>query len=390
MYNLLTLNKIAKCGLDNFNKAKYAITDNCENPDCIILRSFNMHDMELADSLQAVARAGAGVNNIPIDKCSEKGIVVFNTPGANANAVKELTLAGLFLASRDIVGGVNWAQTLKGNGAEVGKMVEKGKSNFAGCEIKGKKLAVIGLGAIGVLVANAAHHLGMDIIGYDPYISVKAALSLDRHTVIKTELKDALAEADYITLHLPLTADTKGMFNADLFKSSVKKGAKLLNFSRGELVDTAALKSALEVGLISSYVVDFPSDEVLGLDNVVAIPHLGASSAESEDNCAVMAAKELIDYMENGNIVNSVNFPSCELPRTENATRITVLHKNIPNTLSSITSVFSNKSINIENMMNKSKNDYACTILDVATDAGTDIEKEIYAIEGIIKVRIIK
>jgi len=390
MYNLLTLNKIAKCGLDNFNKAKYAITDNCENPDCIILRSFNMHDMELADSLQAVARAGAGVNNIPIDKCSEKGIVVFNTPGANANAVKELTLAGLFLASRDIVGGVNWAQTLKGNGAEVGKMVEKGKSNFAGCEIKGKKLAVIGLGAIGVLVANAAHHLGMDIIGYDPYISVKAALSLDRHTVIKTELKDALAEADYITLHLPLTADTKGMFNADLFKSSVKKGAKLLNFSRGELVDTAALKSALEVGLISSYVVDFPSDEVLGLDNVVAIPHLGASSAESEDNCAVMAAKELIDYMENGNIVNSVNFPSCELPRTENATRITVLHKNIPNTLSSITSVFSSKSINIENMMNKSKNDYACTILDVATDAGTDIEEEIYAIEGIIKVRIIK
>jgi len=390
MYNLLTLNKIAKCGLDNFNKAKYAITDNCENPDCIILRSFNMHDMELADSLQAVARAGAGVNNIPVDKCSEKGIVVFNTPGANANAVKELTLAGLFLASRDIVGGVNWAQTLKGNGAEVGKMVEKGKSNFAGCEIKGKKLAVIGLGAIGVLVANAAHHLGMDIIGYDPYISVKAALSLDRHTVIKTELKDALAEADYITLHLPLTADTKGMFNADLFKSSVKKGAKLLNFSRGELVDTAALKSALEVGLISSYVVDFPSDEVLGLDNVVAIPHLGASSAESEDNCAVMAAKELIDYMENGNIVNSVNFPSCELPRTENATRITVLHKNIPNTLSSITSVFSSKSINIENMMNKSKNDYACTILDVATDAGTDIEEEIYAIEGIIKVRIIK
>ncbi len=390
MYNLLTLNKIAKCGLDNFNKAKYAITDNCENPDCIILRSFNMHDMELADSLQAVARAGAGVNNIPIDKCSEKGIVVFNTPGANANAVKELTLAGLFLASRDIVGGVNWAQTLKGNGDAVGKMVEKGKSNFAGCEIKGKKLAVIGLGAIGVLVANAAHHLGMDIIGYDPYISVKAALSLDRHTVIKTELKDALAEADYITLHLPLTADTKGMFNADLFKSSVKKGAKLLNFSRGELVDAAALKSALEVGLISSYVVDFPSDEVLGLDNVVAIPHLGASSAESEDNCAIMAAKELIDYMENGNIVNSVNFPSCELPRTENATRITILHKNIPNTLSSITSVFSSKSINIENMMNKSKNDYACTILDVATDAGADIEKEIYAIEGVIKVRIIK
>lgn len=388
MYNLLTLNKIAKCGLDNFNKAKYAISDNCENPDCIILRSFNMHDMELPDSLQAVARAGAGVNNIPIDKCSEKGIVVFNTPGANANAVKELTIAGLFLASRDVIGGCAWAQTLKGNGAEVGKMVEKGKGNFAGCEIKGKKLAVIGLGAIGVLVANAAHHLGMEIIGYDPYISVKAALSLDRHTVIKNDLKDALAEADYITLHLPLTADTRGMFNADLFKTAVKKGAKLLNFSRGELVDAQALKSALEVGLISSYVVDFPSDEVLGLDNVVAIPHLGASSAESEDNCAVMAAKELIDYMENGNIVNSVNYPHCELPRTEGATRITVLHKNIPNMLSSITTVVSQKGLNIENMMNKSRGDYACTILDVL-NVDEAIADELKAIDGMIKVRVI-
>ena len=390
MYNLLTLNKIAKCGLDNFDKAKYLVSDNCENPDCIILRSFNMHDMELAPSLMAVARAGAGVNNIPIDKCSEKGIVVFNTPGANANAVKELTIAGLFLASRDVVGGVNWAQTLKGNGAEVGKMVEKGKSNFAGCEIKGKKLAVIGLGAIGVLVANAAHHLGMDIIGYDPYISVKAALSLDRHTVIKQDLKDALNEADYITLHLPLTPDTKGMFNAELFKTAVKKGAKLLNFSRGELVDASSLKSALEVGLISSYVVDFPSDEVLGLENVIAIPHLGASSAESEDNCAIMAAKELIDYMENGNIVNSVNYPNCELPRTEGTTRLTILHKNIPNTLSSITTIFSQKSVNIENMMNKSKKDYACTILDVATDVDEAVVKAIEAIEGIIKVRVIK
>ena len=390
MYNLLTLNKIAKCGLDNFDKAKYLVSDNCENPDCIILRSFNMHDMELAPSLMAVARAGAGVNNIPIDKCSEKGIVVFNTPGANANAVKELTIAGLFLASRNVVGGVNWAQTLKGNGAEVGKMVEKGKSNFAGCEIKGKKLAVIGLGAIGVLVANAAHHLGMDIIGYDPYISVKAALSLDRHTVIKQDLKDALNEADYITLHLPLTPDTKGMFNAELFKTAVKKGAKLLNFSRGELVDASSLKSALEVGLISSYVVDFPSDEVLGLENVIAIPHLGASSAESEDNCAIMAAKELIDYMENGNIVNSVNYPNCELPRTEGTTRLTILHKNIPNTLSSITTIFSQKSVNIENMMNKSKKDYACTILDVATDVDEAVVKAIEAIEGIIKVRVIK
>ncbi len=389
MYNLLTLNKIAACGLNNFDKVKYNITDSCENPDCIILRSFNMHDMELPESLCAVARAGAGVNNIPLDKCAEKGIVVFNTPGANANAVKELAIAGLFLASRDIVGGIKWAETLKGNGAEVGKMVEKGKGNFAGCEIKGKKLAVIGLGAIGVLVANAAHYLGMDVIGYDPYISVKAALSLDRHTVIKNDLKDALCEADYITLHLPLLDSTRGMFNAELFKTSVKKGAKLLNFSRGELVDTDALKSALEVGLLSSYVVDFPSDEVIGLENVIAIPHLGASTEESEDNCAIMAAKELIEYMENGNIVNSVNYPNCELPRTANAVRITVLHKNIPNMIANISAAFSAKNINIENMVNKSRGDYACTILDVESIDDAAVE-EFKAVDGIIKVRVIK
>lgn len=389
MYNLLTLNKIAKCGLVKFDKAKYEISDNCENPDCIILRSFNMHDMELPKSLMAVARAGAGVNNIPLDKCSEKGIVVFNTPGANANAVKEITIAGLLLASRDIVGGAAWAQSLKGNGAEVAKMVEKGKSNFAGCEIKGKKLAVIGLGAIGVLVANAAHHLGMDIIGYDPFVSVQSALRLDRHTEIKADIKDALAEADYITLHLPLNDQTRGLFNAELFKTSVKKGAKLLNFSRGELVDFNALKSALEVGLISKYVVDFPSDDVLGLENVIAIPHLGASTAESEDNCAVMAAEELVEYMENGNIINSVNFPTCELPRT-GGTRITVLHKNVPNMISSITSVISGKSINIPNLVNKCKKDYACTILDIEGDAGDDIKAAIEAIDGIIKVRVIK
>ncbi|MEE0867481.1 MAG: 3-phosphoglycerate dehydrogenase family protein [Clostridia bacterium] len=389
MYNLLTLNKIAKCGLVNFDKAKYEISDNCENPDCIILRSFNMHEMELPQSLMAVARAGAGVNNIPLDKCSEKGIVVFNTPGANANAVKELTIAGLLLASRDILGGTAWAQTLKGNGAEVGKMVEKGKSNFAGCEIKGKKLAVIGLGAIGVLVANAAHHLGMDIVGYDPFVSVQSALRLDRHTEIKADIKDALAEADYITLHLPLNDQTRGLFNAELFKTSVKKGAKLLNFSRGELVDASALKSALEVGLISKYVVDFPSDEVLGLENVIAIPHLGASTAESEDNCAIMAAQELVEYMENGNIINSVNFPTCELPRT-GGTRITVLHKNVPNMISSITSVISGKSINIPNLVNKCKKDYACTILDIDGDADDDIKTAIEAIDGIIKVRVIK
>ena len=388
MYNLLTLNKIAKCGLDNFDKTRYAVSDNCENPDCVILRSFNMHDMSFPTSLLAIARAGAGVNNIPLDRCSENGIVVFNTPGANANAVKELTIAGLLLASRNIIGGSAWAQTLKGEEG-VAKLVEKGKSNFAGCEIKGKKLAVIGLGAIGVLVANAAHHLGMDVVGYDPFISVQSALMLDRHTVIKAEIGEALAEADYITLHLPLTPDTKGLFNAELFKSSVKKGAKLLNFSRGELVDTGALKSALEVGLISTYVVDFPSDEVLGLENVIAIPHLGASTAESEDNCAVMAAKELMEYMENGNIINSVNFPNCELPRT-NGVRVTVLHKNIPNMISGITSVISGCGLNISNLLNKGKKDYACSLFDVEGDVSEDAVAKIFAIDGVLRVRVIK
>lgn len=389
MFNLLTLNKIAACGLNNFDKTKYAISDSCENPDCIILRSFSMHDMELPDSLAAVARAGAGVNNIPLDKCSEKGIVVFNTPGANANAVKELTICGLLLASRKVVDGINWAQTLKGEGDGVGKLVEKGKGNFAGCEIKGKTLAVIGLGAIGVLVANAAHALGMKVIGYDPYISVKAALSLDSHITIVKDMKDALVEADYITLHLPLLPTTKGMMNAEVFKTSVKKGVKLLNFSRGGLVDTAALKAAIEVGLISVYVTDFPdNDEILAMENVIAIPHLGASSAESEDNCAIMAAQELIEYMENGNIVNSVNYPNVELARSENP-RVTILHKNVANMLSQFSNAFAAKGINIENMVNKSKGDYAYTIMDVCGDA-EDVAKEFEGIDGVIKVRVIK
>lgn len=388
MYNLLTLNKIAPCGLNNFDKAKYNVSGECENPDCIILRSFSMHEMELPESLAAVARAGAGVNNIPLDKCSEKGIVVFNTPGANANAVKELTIAGLLLASRKIIDGVNWAQTLKETDGDVGKLVEKGKSNFAGCEIKGKTLAVIGLGAIGAQVANAAHALGMKVIGYDPYVSVKAALSLDSHIIIAKEMKDALVEADYITLHLPLLPSTKGMMNADVFKTSVKKGAKLLNFSRGGLVDNASLKAAIEVGLISVYVTDFPDAEILEMENVIAIPHLGASSAESEDNCAVMAAVQLIDYMENGNIVNSVNYPDCEMPRTDGE-RVTILHRNVPNMLSRFSNAFAQKGINIENMVNKSKGDYAYTMMDVAGGAD-DIASEIGGIDGVIKVRVIK
>ena len=388
MYELLTLNKIAACGLNNFDRAKYTVSGECENPDCIILRSFSMHEMELPENLKAVARAGAGVNNIPIDKCTEKGIVVFNTPGANANAVKELTIAGLLLASRKIVDGINWAQTLKGEGEAVGKLVEKGKSNFAGCEIKGKTLAVVGLGAIGVLVANAAHSLGMKVVGYDPYVSVKSALSLNSHVTIAKEIKDALSDADYITLHLPLLPDTKGMMNAEMFKTSVKKGAKLLNFSRGGLVDDAALKSALEVGLISVYVTDFPDAEVLEMENVIAIPHLGASSEESEDNCAVMAAQQLIDFMENGNIVNSVNFPACELARGEGE-RVTIMHKNVPNMLSQFSNAFASKGINIENMVDKSKGDNAYAIMDVSGNADA-VADELAKLDGVIKVRVIK
>lgn len=387
MYQILTLNKIAACGLNQLDKNQYTVSDNTLTPDGIILRSASMHEMELPKSLLAVARAGAGVNNIPLDKCAESGVVVFNTPGANANAVKELTLAALFLSSRKIIDGVNWAQTLKGSGAEVGKMVEKGKSNFAGCEIQGKTLAVIGLGAIGVKVANAATALGMEVVGYDPFISVKAALGLDRHTTIVPELKDALKDADYITLHLPLTGDTRGMVNADLLKSAVKKGAKLLNFSRGELVDSASVISALEVGLLSCYVTDFPSDDMLGVESVIAIPHLGASSAESEDNCAIMAAKEISEFLENGNIVNSVNYPNCELPRSEHP-RITILHKNVPSMLTRFTGAAAEHGLNIENFVNKSKGDYAYTIMDI-TGSPESVASAIEAIDGVIRVRII-
>ncbi|MDO4563100.1 MAG: phosphoglycerate dehydrogenase [Clostridia bacterium] len=387
MYNLLTLNKIAACGLAGFDKDKYNITDNCDNPDCIMLRSFKMHDMELKDNLLCVARAGAGVNNIPLDKCSEKGIVVFNTPGANANAVKELVIAALLLSSRGIIQGAQWAQTLKGTEA-VEKAVEKGKSAFGGTEIMGKKIAVVGLGAIGVMVANAAYALGMDVVGYDPYISVKAALNLSRHIEVVTSLKDAIKDADYITLHVPLLDSTKYMINDELLQNSVKKGAKLLNFSRGELADVAAVKKALADGVLTSYVIDFPSEDCLGVDGIIAIPHLGASTEEAEDNCAMMAAHELMDYIENGNIVNSVNFPACEVPRTT-PTRVVILHKNVPNMLTRFSKVMADEAINIENMTSRSKGDYAYTIMDVASDVSTANADAIKEIDGVIKVRVI-
>ncbi len=387
MYKVQTLNKIAKIGLNVFDD-KYTFGDEVENPDGIILRSFNMHDMELPDSLAAVARAGAGTNNIPIDKCSEKGIVVFNTPGANANAVKELVIAGLLLASRKVVQGINWAKTLIGEGDQVGKLVEKGKSNFVGPEITGKTLGIIGLGAIGVRVANAAHALGMNVIGYDPYLSVDAAWNMTRAAVKANDLDTILAESDYISIHVPATADTKGMFNADLFKK-VKKGVRLLNFSRAELVDTAAVLAALEDETVAAYVTDFATEELLKSEKVVCMPHLGASTPESEDNCAVMAAQELKDFLENGNIKNSVNFPNCDMGKVCGS-RVTIAHKNVPTMLNQITDVFTKDNINIENMINKSKGDYAYTMIDTHTEITAAMLDDMKAIDGVIKVSLYK
>ena len=387
MYKVKTLNKIAKIGLDIFDD-KYTYGDEVENPDGIILRSFNMHEMELPESLAAVARAGAGVNNIPIDKCSEKGIVVFNTPGANANAVKELVIAGLLLASRKVVQGISWAKTLIGEGDAVSKLVEKGKSSFAGPEIQGKTLGIIGLGAIGVRVANAAHALGMNVIGYDPYLSVDAAWKMTRAAEHAKNIDDVLAKSDYISIHVPATKDTKGMFNADLFRK-IKPGVRLLNFSRAELVDTDSVLKALEDGTVAEYITDFATEELLKSDRVIVMPHLGASTPESEDNCAVMAAQELKDFLENGNIINSVNFPNCDMGKVCGS-RVTLAHKNIPSMLNQITDVFTKDSINIENMVNKSKGDYAYTMIDTHTDITDAMLADMKAIDGVIKVTVYK
>ena len=383
--NICTLNKIAACGTDRL--AGYTITDQMDGAAGVMVRSAAMHDMDLPDTLLGIARAGAGVNNIPIDKCSDQGIVVFNTPGANANAVKELVLAGLFLASRKVVDGIQWAKTLKGEGDAVGKLVEKGKSAFGGPELLGKKLGVIGLGAIGVLVANAAVALGMDVYGYDPFLSVDAAWKLSRHIHHANTLDEIYAECDYITVHVPLVADTKGMLNAAAF-AAMKDGVRILNFSRAGLVDSDAMLAALAEGKVAAYVVDFPTEEMLDVENVVAIPHLGASTPESEDNCAVMAANQLKAYLEDGNIINSVNFPDVNVPRTGDV-RICVLHKNIPNMLAQISSVVSACGVNIESMTNKSRKDLAYTVLDIVGAVADDVTDKIAAIDGIIRVRVL-
>ena len=387
MYKVLTLNKISPFGLDNFDPKAYTCGDKIENPDAILVRSAAMHDMEVPESLLAVARAGAGVNNIPVDRCAEEGIVVFNTPGANANAVKELVIAGLMLSSRKIAAAIDWAKTLKGNGDQVGKMVEKGKGNFVGPEIMGKTLGVVGLGAIGVLVANAAEKLGMKVYGYDPYLSIKNAWNLSSTVKYCDDLAEIYANCDYISLHIPCTKDTKGSINNAAF-AQMKDGVRILNFARGELVNSEDMIAALGTGKVAAYVVDFPSDEMIGVENVTAIPHLGASTPESEDNCAYMAAHELIDYIENGNIVNSVNMPNVSMGKTSDA-RVCVIHKNIPGVISAITTALAEQNINVHNMQNASKGDYAYSLLDV--EAVFDgIEDKLMAVEGIIRVRVIK
>ena len=383
--NIQTLNKISPVGLNEFG-ANYTVSEDGTAPDAILVRSAAMHDMEMPASLLAIARAGAGVNNIPVDKCAEDGIVVFNTPGANANAVKELAIATLLLASRDIVGGIAWAKTLEGD--DVAKQVEKGKSNFAGHEIMGKTLGVIGLGAIGVNVANSAYTLGMKVCGYDPYMSVKSAWKLSRHVDIVSSLDEIYEKADIICIHAPLTAETKGFVNTDSI-AKMKDGVIIANLSRADLVNDADIEVALNDGKVAKYVTDFPNANTIKMKNCISIPHLGASTEESEDNCAFMAARQIIDYLENGNIVNSVNYPAVEMART-GVSRVCICHKNVPGILNNITSVISAQGINVENMINKSKGDYAYTMLDCASEISAPAENVIAAIEGIIRVRVIK
>lgn len=384
MYNILTLNKIAQCGLSKLG-ADYNVTDDINtDADGIILRSYKMHDMELPASLKAVARAGAGTNNIPTDKCTEKGIVVFNTPGANANAVKELVIAGMLLASRDVIGGVEWANTLTGD--DVDKQVEKGKSNFAGCEIKGKTLGIIGLGAIGILVANAAYSLGMEVIGYDPYLSVDSALKLSRHVKKANTPDEVYAAADYITIHVPLMDSTRNTINAETI-AQMKDGVVILNFARGGLVNNSDIKKAIADGKVKKYVVDFTDSETVNQKGIINIPHLGASTEESEDNCAVMAAEEIADFLENGNILNSVNFPNCSLP-DGNVGRITIAHKNMPNVIAKFTDALS--SVNISDMINKSRGEIAYTIINTDHEIPADAVEKLSAMDAVIKVRVIK
>lgn len=387
MYQVKCLNKISPLGTSRLGE-NYQVGEDVENPDAILVRSATMHDMEFNKNLLAIARAGAGTNNIPVERCVQEGIAVFNTPGANANAVKELVIAALLLTSRKIVPGIEWAGTLKGKGDEVGKLVEKGKSSFVGPEIAGKTLGVVGLGAIGILVANAAEALGMKVMGYDPFLSVEGAWGLSSNTQRALTLEEIYANCDYISLHVPLTPDTKEMINASTI-AQMKEHVRILNFARGDLVNNTDLLNALSDGKVAAYATDFPNDALLGVENVLAIPHLGASTPESEDNCACMAADEIKDYLENGNIKNSVNLPNVSMPRENGAKRVCIIHQNIPNMISTLTGVLANIGVNIENMQSKSKKEYAYTILDVTGNVNDDTVKAINDNDGIIFVRVI-
>ncbi|HOZ96977.1 MAG TPA: phosphoglycerate dehydrogenase [Niabella sp.] len=382
-YTIKTLNKIASTGLERLGEG-YTISDEASNPDAILLRSASMHEMEFPESLLSIARAGAGVNNIPIDKCAQKGIVVFNTPGANANAVKELAITSMLISSRKIIDGIIWANSLNG---DVVKDVEKGKAQFIGPEIEGKVLGVIGLGAIGVLIANAAINLGMEVLGYDPYISVDAAWGLSREVKRANDLKTVFEKSDYITLHMPYNTETKGILNEAAFEQ-MKKGIRIINLSRGELVNDDDILVAIEKGIVGTYVTDFPNEKMINKPGVITVPHLGASTPESEDNCAVMAARQTKNYLETGNIKNSVNFPNCSMPLSGEQ-RITVAHMNVPNMVGQITTVLANASINIKDMINKSRGDYAYTILDLEGKTDDDSISKLGEIEGVLKVRVI-
>ncbi len=381
MKNIKTMNKIAKIGLDELDKNIFNISDDIDNPDGIMVRSASLHDMEFGSELKAIVRCGAGVNNIPTDKCAEAGIVVFNTPGANANGVKELTIASLLLASRKITDGINWANTLE---TDVAKQVEKGKSAFGGCEIQGKTLGVIGLGAIGGLVANAAKALGMRVIGCDQFITVDAAWHLSRSINKASTYEEVYAEADYITLHIPSTPTTKGMINAEAI-AKMKDGVKIVNLSRADLVNVADIKEALASGKVSCYVTDFPTEDTINCEGIITTPHLGASTGESEDNCAVMAAHQLSDFLINGNIKHSVNYPDIEMPRSPGS-RLVVLHKNVPNVISTVTGVISAEGVNIDHMANRSKGDYAVMLLDTPDEVSDKAIKDLSETENIIRV----
>ena len=386
MFKYHCLNPIADIGLTQFSD-EYVAIDKMENVDAILVRSAAMHELQFDKDLKVIARAGAGVNNIPLERCAEEGIVVFNTPGANANGVKELVIAGMLMASRDIIGGINWVQEHEEDG-HVAKAAEKAKKAFAGCELEGKKLGVIGLGAIGVLVANTAYHLGMDVYGYDPYLSVDAAWKLSRHVHHAKTVDELYRECDYITIHVPATPSTKGMIDKNSI-NLMKDGVVVLNFARDVLVNEEDMIDALLSGKVKKYVTDFPNPQVAGVKNTIVIPHLGASTAESEDNCAKMAVKEVIEFLENGNIRNSVNYPNCDMGFRGDNTRITIMHRNVPNMIGQFTTILADAGINISDMTNKSKKEYAYTMIDIENQICDEIVEKLNKIKEVLRVRVI-